>query len=302
MRKAALNIIRLAFGLFVLAILFLKIGIEEIVKTISGSNILILFLAPLVYITSIFISSQNVKLLSDTVRKIPSWSMFRYSMFTTSISLFLPGKLGGFSMVYFLKKEGIPIGEATSILTVDKIITVAVLGTFSVIGASFLFGIVNSVWLLLVLFALIVAAIFVLYSDLSRGLIKRYILRGYSAIFKGFSKIAIEFVKNHKWRIGVNAGISLAKFLFNGLVPFTIFLALGQNVGIMYILLIMCAELSVAIIPITLNGLGLRESIGFVLYSSIGIPPAIIAGRYVIGLINKYSVAALGCLALGNIK
>ena len=51
-----------------------------------------------------------------------------------AIELILPGRTGIFSIIYFLKKRGFDIGPSTSLIIVDKIISLIVFGSISAVG------------------------------------------------------------------------------------------------------------------------------------------------------------------------
>ena len=66
------------------------------------------------------------------------------------------------------------------------------------------------------------------------------------------------------------------------------FLALGTKINLTYLILIGGLETLSTLIPITINGLGIKQALGVYFFSLLGIAPEIVAARYIIGIVTQY--------------
>lgn len=299
MKKRYLNLLRLLFGFSILFVLFYKVGFSKIIKTLATTNIIFIPFAALVYFLGIFIGAINLRMLLRTLElKINILKFFKYFLLSFSIALLTPAKIGNFSLIYFLKKEGFGVGKTLSAFIVDKIMTLIVASLLCLIGVIIFFG-TGKIWAILGLITMLLFCLyFVFISNIGRGLIKKYILKEYSLKFKGFSKSLFRF-KNHKRILLLNFTLTIIKNLFGASMIYLIFLSFNQNVSILLIYIINSVEYIISLIPVSINGLGIKESAGVFLYLSLGISSPIILSRYVISLSIRY---ILGFLSIVFIK
>jgi len=285
------KILKLIIGLLLLSLLFYKIGIKDITTTLSKTNPLILILISIPFILSFVISILKLQTLLKPIAKIEFKTLFKPYIKSWAIGKFSPGKIGEFSISYFLKDK-ITVGEGMSISLIDKVsmfITSALIASF---GFLIFFGIKEMLYAITFATILFIGFIIMMSSELIRGIIKKYILRKHQTLFKGFSKYFFKLLK-HKEAIFMSSIYSIIKvFTFSGIVYFS-YWALGYQINIFTITIIMSIENLIALIPISFDGLGIKQGTGVYLYNLIGISPIITAGRYVITLGINYIVALI---------
>src|SRR3989344_3145401 len=136
MKKELSLFLRLIFSISIILILFYKIGPKDIIQTFVKVNLLYTPLIILAIIFTVLLGALNLKILIDCINKIKFLKILRYYLLSWAIGLFVPGKMGEFSIVYFLKKEDISIGQSLAISIMDKLITVVTL-SFLTIAAFF---------------------------------------------------------------------------------------------------------------------------------------------------------------------
>ncbi len=299
--KKIFTILKIVISISVLVFLVHKIGLSSILETLSKTNLLYLPIVFFLLWFSIFLGALNLKnLLSKVGIDVSSIVMFKCFLINTAVGWLLPGKVGSFSLPIFLKREDVPIGISSAVMIVDKVITVIVSFSVAIIGFSYFFGLMQSLKQIIAIVAILVLALIAgmvfIFSERIRGLFKKYILRKYAQIFKGFSRVTIELIKNHKAAIILNFIITIVKVLIAGIFAMLIFLSLGKYISIHYIIFIWGIEFVVSMIPITMSGLGIREAVGVYLYNAVGITPSLVMGRYVIGWIIRYTTAAASFL------
>jgi len=277
-----------------LLILFYKVGFSELYQLILQMDVVFLPLVILFFILNFICGFFKIKILLKPLnKKIRFLKIVKYSTIAWSFGLFSPSKIGEFSMSFFLKKEGFSLGEGFAIQIFDKGIMAFSFATIAVFSALTFFNAHNASLFLILLFLTLTVCSFVILSKFTRDIIKKYILRKYSLKFKGFSKTLFSYLRDSKSCLFLAFILSLAKIFFMALVIYYLFLSFGITVPLVYIIMIMAITIASSVIPISLNGIGVRQSIGVFLYSQIGTNPLIAMGNYTIRLALNYITGTL---------
>ncbi len=294
MENKQANIIKLIFGLLLLFFVLYKVGLKEIYETILKINLP--FIIPFVfvfYILFFILGAINLKVLLDPIKKISFKKLLVYYILSWSFGLFVPAKIGEFSLIFLLKKERIPIGETTAISVIDKTITLITFVIFSVIGFSIFFNMINSLKFALILLVILFLAIFSVLSNRTRSIMKK-IIGKYHIHFRGFSKTLFGYLKKNKGVLAINFLLTLIKWcIINAGLVFVYFLAFNKLVNPVYIILITAIILTIGLIPITINGIGITTPTAIFLYNKLGVISSVVASVYLIDLIVKYIIGFL---------
>ena len=296
MKKSIKYILKFTIGLIILVILFTKIGMNEIISSFSKTNPIFIILAILSFIVALFAAISNVHIMIRGLCKPISFlKTIKYYLLSWSAGLLMPGKIGDFSIIYFLKKEDIPIGKGTAVSIADKlitIITILILGSF---GFFLFFEIKEALYLMALFIGVALIGIFLIMHRYPRSVLKK-ILGKNAKMFKGFSKSMIHYVKTKKNLLTLNLLITIFQWFMSAVSVFFAFKSFGVSIPILTILLITAVVTLFALIPLTMSGLGIKESVAVFLYASLGYDPVIVASVYIIILIIKYSIAFLANL------
>jgi len=309
MRKKTAFFLKLFIGVSILILLLYRVGIKSIYINLSSINLLYLPLI-LVLIGSIFlINALNINILLKSHKKdINFFTLLRYVCTAYSLSIFTPGKVGELSLIYFLKKNKLSLGEASAVVIMDKLITIVITCFFGIFGIFYFFSVNQSINITIILLVIFCIILFSIFNNKGRGIIKKYILKSYSVKFKNFHKYLVSYPNKYKREIMKNAFLTFLRLMVSSLSIFLIFLALGKNVPIMFIFLIKAATVVISFVPLSPNGLGIKESLGVYLYSRIGIASSIVGGMYIVVICLDYFIATtfvllfLNKIQLGNIK
>jgi len=212
--------------------------------------------------------------------------------------MFIPGKLGEFSLVYFLNKENIKIGHGAAISVIDKIITLVCLFLISFFGFFMFFSPLQSIKLIVISLVLFAVIMILIVSKWNRNIIKKYILGKYSKKFAGFYSTFEFFFKHKKHILFIDFIITLIKWSINALIFYVIFLALKTTVPFLMVFIITSITVIISLIPITASGLGIREGIGIFLFSRVGVAFPVSSAVYIISLIIRSLIALFSIVFL----
>ena len=295
MNKVLKNLIKLFIGLIILFAVFYKIGFSEILGTLISVNLWVLPLIVLFQTIFVFIGALDAWILLKPISKISYFEFLKCYVPAWSIGLFVPGKFGEASIIYFLKKKGVSVGQGTAVFVIEKLITLIVLG----LTASFGFFIFFSYQIAMKLFGFLIAAailgFIILFSNFSRNLIRRIFLRKYQKMFTGFSRTTFGYLNNNKSLLFFSFIFNFLRWIVGSYVWYLIFL-LGFNVYIEFYKILMISAIGtiVGLIPISMNGLGIRQGTSIYLYGLMGIPSQTVASMQIIGLVLIYIMGILG--------
>ena len=296
MNKKKFFLIRLLISLVIIGIILYKINVTNVLSTLAKTNILVLLSALLLYIIVICIGAYNIHLLlSRLTKRIKYKKIIKYTFISWSLGLFMPGKSGEFTLGFFLAKYKTSIGKTTAVVMADVIITVLTLAAIAIFGS---FQIINLEYKTVIRFLVIMllAGMILFYltfiNKLGRNTIKKYILKKYSKIFKGFYKSLRLIIKDKKTII-LNFLLTISKFVISSAITFLLFLNFGEAIPLHIILVITSLTVLISTAPFTIHGLGLREASAAYFYSLIGIKAEITIAVYIVHLVIQHLLSTI---------
>ena len=294
MKRGVLSLIRFIFGILILLFLIYKVGIFTILDTIKKINILYIIPASIILLISLFLGALGISVLLKKIKKdFNFFKLFKYYMISWFIGNFFPARIGDFSLVLFLKKENIKIEEGFAIFLIDKLITIIFLLIITTLSFFIFLNMKNALIFILILMATIVLFLLFILSKKGKYIIKKYFLRKYSKAFEGFSNIIKVYIKKGKKHLALNFFITLVRWINGALLIYILFIAFNQPVSFLIVFIITTITAFLALIPITIAGLGIRESSGVFLFSQFNIDSAITISVYIYALVIKYLILTL---------
>jgi len=297
-------LLKLFVGVLILSFLLFKFGFKNILSDIISINPIFIVLIFIILTISLILNGLNLKILIHPFNKRLTISkLFYYGSLSWAVGMFVPAKLGEFSIIPLLKKHDIEIGTGTSISVLDKLVTFITLSIISIIGFLFFLPLKETMILISAILVLLSIFIFLFISEIGRRLIKRFILKKFAVNFKGFSKTMFYFFKKQKSLLLLNFIITFLKWFMTSFMVYIIFLAYKQNISILSVFLINSMLMVISLIPISISGLGIRESVSVVLFNYLNINPEITLSSYILILIVTYITALIILLSgLNEIK
>ncbi len=244
-----------------------RIGLETLTNTIqSFSAWQIIFLLASILLNCI-ISAINIDIfLRGLNRKIPLIKLAHYSLTAWAIGLFAPGKIGEFSILHYLKKRKVPLGEGFAVTLLDKLITAGALLTLSIAGLCIFFPHSTLIPIIIsaALFAILTA--YLLLTNTGRNIIKKYILKKHAEKLTGFF-IAFTKLLRKPHLIIINTALTYLKWIINAVAFYIVLESLGQHIEWYWIVAIFSTTVLISLIPISVSGLGVKEGAAYALFS-----------------------------------
>ena len=310
MKKTAMTAAKLAIGVAIILYLIYFVGIAEIYKTIKSANLLYLPLIVVVFVFSVAMRGLIFKVLlqphETREKKFGLLKLAWISVLSWSAGMFTPGKLGEFSSIYLLKKEGVELGTAAAVSLFNKLLTAATVGLISIFGLLNFLGIksvLQSVEIALIIVILSFVPYLIFATKLGRIFVKWFIkflfpmeLDKYENQFRGFGIEFTNYLIKRKKILFYSLVLNLAWIAISSWLFQLAFAAVGQRVGFVDVMLVNSIGTTTSFIPVTIGGTGLREASALIFFGKLGISNAAILGSHLIIAAISYTLAGLTAL------
>lgn len=298
MRFKFTSLLKIVVGFLILFFLFYKIGLGDIYSTLLKTNLLYVLVYLILLFLLFVIGTINIKILLRPFKtRIPFLRLLRYYMASWSAGLFIPGRIGEFLLAYFLKKNDIEYGKGVIIPLMDRVLAFIALAIFAIIGAFIFFTINDAIKIVITLVVLLIIFYFVFINSFGRRIIRKYILRKYASRFEGFYDNFKKYLKN-KRVISLAFLNTVIKQVLTAITIYSLFLAFNTHINPFYIIIMHSVIVILSFIPISINGLGVKEASAVVLYSLIGVKPEITLSTYIIMTVITYIFAIINLSAI----
>ena len=294
MNKKLKTSIKLAIGIFIIGLLIKEVGTTNILTELKNTNPWYFLPYILIMIGTMILGAININILLKPIhKKIPTKKVIKYTLISWVLGMISPGKIGEFAIIRSIKKkENIEYGESLPVLIIDKLITALTLTPLAILGIIVIQGNTQTLWWTAIIILLTILGTTTILNERIRNLIKKYIIKDKAVKFKNFSTNFKKILKN-KEAITINTTLTLVKWILNFASFYFILAAFGIQVELLPLLAIMAVTQIIALIPISISGLGLREASGAYLLTTLGISLSIGTTAFIITTIINYSLAVI---------
>lgn len=278
-------LIKVAVSAGLLAFLVSRMSLAELVRVARGVDPWMMSVASLVFFVSNVLGSfQWHGLLRASGVSVTWGQSFRFYFVGLFFNNFLPANIGGDAVkVYDVTRVGSNVYQVIAVTILDRLIgifSLCLLATMTVLGLMLAHPIeTQGLYLFVFLLCMVPPLFFYLVEPLS-SLLRRLVsgVRALSLDERG--RQVLDYMGHFKGRRPLVARLVLLSFAIQALRVWTHILvaqSLGVPVGSFTVAMffVFVPLLSLAMIPpITINGLGIREALGIVLFAQAGIGQA----------------------------
>ena len=228
------------------------------------------------------------------------------AMVSSFIGLVTPGRIGEVSKIGYLREENLSFAKAAVSVVLDRLYDLAILCLLGFVGlvyfSSFFFPDLTTIVFTAALLAAGISAVFLIRRrlwDLLKMLTQKMISPGsYESLAEGWGAF-----KNEMSAVAVAAApgmlwYTVAAYIFYFGQIYA--LALGFGIEVPFVYLALCVALSslLALLPISVGGLGTREATFIALLGRISIPPeSAVLISFSDGVVLGLTLAAIFALA-----
>lgn len=260
-------ILKLAVSSGLLYYVLSKAGAEKVLAIITTINPAAFIFSIILYLASLYVSTVRWRLLLPVEFK--KTKLLSFYMIGSFFNTFLPGVIGGDAVKgYYLYKETNNGSLTLASVFMDRYIgfvSLMIMGLVAYIaGFNYLKGSIIE-WLLPAIILAFVIGNLVVFGFRFGKRMKRL-----AEFYKYFDKY-----RNHKTMIAKTLFLSFIVQIINIISIYVITLGLGQHISIIYFFIFFPIVTTISTLPISISGIGLRESSFVLLFGlpQIGVKP-----------------------------
>ena len=296
MRIKISDLVKVFVGTLILVILITQVGLANIINQITAVNPIFLLLAVITSFISLVIAAYNIRILLYPLNvKIQFPQLLKYTFAVLVVGVFVPGRFGELSLIYFLRKGGATGMQATEIVAIQKGIIFLSTTFFATFGLYIFLQpsqavIISSFFLALVTVSLIV------FFYTGKQMAQKYFPEKYTHKIILFLDLIAVYIQIQKKTLVINLGISLLNGILFGLTLFILFLGYGVQISIFHAVVIRALLGIASTIPLTFGGIGIRESLGVLIFAQLGVNISIATSVFLLLLIIRFIFAGAASL------
>ena len=268
-------IVKIIITIVLIYILLARTDIETIKQIIPKTNFYLFSLASVVFFArNIFAAWRWHVLLKAKYYDVSIGRLTRLYFIGYFFSFFLPTVVGGdIARGYYLYSDGVSKKEAISSIVIERVLGVLAMTLFALFSVLFWFSIINSDLIkIIVIVPSIIFLIFLLLFYYGKIGLSSKLQDGTARKLTSLIRL-IHSLKSYGKRpdILILAFLMSLLFQFFGVIA-TYFIALSiqSNTEFIYFLMLLPIVWFVSLLPISLNGLGVREGTFVFLFVVIG--------------------------------
>jgi glycosyltransferase 2 family protein len=264
-------------GLVLLFIVLYRLDWTSLLKLTNQLNTVHLLLAlPLFTATIILKSIRWNFLLKIQEISIPAFVAFRFYAASIFWGIITPGRIGEAAKIVYLNKRGVSAGRAGLSVALDRLLDISSLLILAVIGSAIVFH--KLVWFFIGFTITILSSLFLyqVRSKLNFPAVIRVLFRFLPERFQEtFSRFEIQFKSDFR-KFSCLRLITLSFFSVLIWLIYTIpFFLLGSSIRIevssLFVLTGIFVSVIVAMLPISIGGVGTREAFFIFYFNLFGI-------------------------------
>jgi glycosyltransferase 2 family protein len=281
------SLLKVFISILILGLLIWKIDFNQFLKALSRVSFLIYTITILHYIIALFCFNLNFFLLLKAQGlKMKFSHFFKKSTIAVSIGQFFPGRIGEVYIIKLLKGH-LSSSKVISMYFLDKIISLIMLSLFSLIGIIFVFSyLFNFMIIMFLAFICLTLLLLLLLNKRIRNFLINLFFKKHINWFSDFTNSFKVIIKKPSL-IFINISITLLRMLLTACVFRYVFLLFGVEIPIFYLMIINALSLIATLIPISMSGIGIKESVVVFLFGSLGYNVSIIIAIYLIVTFNQ---------------
>ncbi len=274
-------ILKLVFSLAIIALLLIyKASVKSILAVLAHVDPRWLVVSFSLQAIGLLISAHRWRILARAQGdEIPLAFLAKSYLVGIFFSNFLPSSFGGdIVRIWDGSKYSASLVRSSAVVAVERITGIIVLFTFAFLASLFRLDMARSIpviWISLILGFLGLALVVLFLLPVSGNLLKRLPEKGLTGKFRektvafrdtvlGYKKNKAPFIKASFWALLLQVNVVIYYFLIGK--------ALHLRVDLLDYFIIIPIVLLVQIIPITINGLGLREGSYIEIFRFYAIP------------------------------
>ncbi len=279
-------------GIILFIYILIKLDISEIINEIKNADLFFLIVAFIFVAMSLLIQTLKWFVIAQKQKiKIPFFESFKVNLITNFYSLVTPSKIGSLVRINYLKKYSKNVGKPISNFVLDKIMDLSSIFFMAIIFSIIFRNRLNfiPIEIFIIVFLLMVLFTFIFVNKKRSAFMLRFFYKKtipkklqektkltFNSFYENMPKkrdFVLFFILNIWTWINIYA------------ITFFVGKSLGIELSFLYFLAILPIGTLVAMIPISIGGLGTREAVLIKLFGLFGISATKVFSMSIISLV-----------------
>lgn len=294
------RILALIISVLIMILIFSRVDMSRFAETVAGANPWLFAAALVMFIPQILLTAWRWQVMTRKSIPLSVGESASLILAASALNILLPARMGDLAKAYFLKKNAsLSLRRGTNLVIFEKYLDLAALSQVLVIGILFEMRFDELALSGLVIASLVLGTFPVIWAvDVKRVLAGMNHQKSWKFLGKlvRFLEDTHDYLNEIKADIPRLAGIICISGILwasHFIQFYFIFRALGSDIGLGLILSRIPLALYVGLIPVTLAGIGTRDSALLFLFSSL-VSTEIIVGVGIFASIRYFVPGLLG--------
>lgn len=275
----------LAVTFLIFYLIFQKIDYRSLKEVLLNANLFYLVLALLIAPLTLVVSAKKWQSMVKTINySIDFKESLKIVMAASPLAVITPAKSGDLIRAYYLK-DRVPAAQTMGAVITERFIDISVLAFYSfagavILGNGLIIKISLSLIFLILLFFLVINKIKLPFTKWQQKI-------------ENFLSVSRIFIQQPKKILPV-LFYALILWLMSVFLVKILFLALGANIPLFHIVATFPVTIFVGLLPVTIAGMGTRDSAIIYFFSSLAKPSICLGVGFLYSLFGYWFLALLG--------
>lgn len=294
------------FSVLIMFFIFTRINLAEFRQYVTHMDLCFFALAAMIFFVFIVLGAYRWQVMIRKWMHISLWESVKLVMASAALNILLPSRVGDLSKGYFSGREGtMDVKRGMNVVFFEKYVDLAALGIVVLTGILFRPE-WNSSTLLGLSFGLGMVAIFpvLCFVKLDRWLdapfFQRHKILGKVKEFLCDSQGYLDEIKKDPKHLAWILFLSLLLWFFHVVQFYLFFLAFHSTLSIFQVFLLVPLAILVGLVPVTMAGVGTRDSAMIYFISPYEKVPVIVGVGVIATLVRYFIPGLIGLLFLNQ--
>lgn len=293
MKKYLAAAIKAAVGIAIISFLAYRIGIQDVFSIIKSTSPLAFLIIAVGYLLNALLNSASFSLILSSIGASAKYKgIFLSFIKSWGIGSILPGKFGDLSVVYFLKKQGVKAKDSSAMYAIDKMVVFLFFVIIAMVTAK-LFLPSNALYILAA-FLFVAVVGFLLFLKFGKAVIGK-IFGKYTHYIEAFHG-NIQLAAKKPLLLFVLFVISALRWIVLSFSMWLLLSMANEHVLFIYVFLFSVTANILALLPVTISGIGLKEAAFVYLYALVGASTSIVLAVSIVYSLTTIILALLAVI------
>jgi uncharacterized membrane protein YbhN (UPF0104 family) len=264
-KKLVFLAVKMSISALLLAVIFRKAGLQSVYSYLLSMDLRFFLASSLLHLLIVYIAALRWGLLLD--EKYPPGKLFSLYLIGSFFNNILPGAVGGDTVkIYYLYRETRKGGASFGSVFLDRYIGLAGLFFIGFVSGLFAFSDLKTIGMQWIIPSMI--AVFIVVSLIVFGL---RIGRRF-AVIRDFYEYLHKYRREKRTLLKAFVLSLIIQTISIGVI-YVVALGIGQRLTFTALFVFVPIIITVTALPISIAGLGVRESAFVLLFGLVGVPP-----------------------------